>query len=197
MEQTHCPIELLKFEEETSTILVEKKSTQKSPRKKTKRVRDRYDSMYRSLLRRFRKFYNVNIDSATRYKALKRYREPSFFIEWISSYVSSIFPNIQSDQLVFDLANLVYPSLLCKHAKDYEEEYPGFKEFIKVQAGDKIQISDLFFNFTFTKMEYLLSSPNYSTLFEYFASETRGGLKEDEQYAIDQMLSICSKCTGD
>mmetsp|Transcript_16581 Transcript_16581/g.14482 ORF Transcript_16581/g.14482 Transcript_16581/m.14482 type:complete len:105 (+) Transcript_16581:331-645(+) len=81
LEQTHCPIELIQFEEAMSNIQVELKSPQKSKKTSIKKARYRYDSIYRSLLRKFRKFYNVNFDKETRYKALKRYRNPIFFME--------------------------------------------------------------------------------------------------------------------
>ena len=140
----------------------------KQNKKAAKRVRDRYDSVYRSLLRRFRKFYNINFDKATRYKALKRYRKPVFFMEWISTYITTIFVNNSEEQLLFDLANLIYPSLLVKHSEEFSEKYPHLKDFLRTQEEKKIQISDILFNFTFTKMELLLSQPGYSLLFHYF-----------------------------
>ena len=96
----------------------------KAPKNKSKgsksrrRNRERYEVVYRSLLRRFRKFYNHEFDSATRYKSLKRYRNNAYFIECVTQYVKKVFQQHYSQKLVFSLWNLIYPSILVKYAEE-------------------------------------------------------------------------------
>lgn len=78
-ERTYCPTELTKMDLDPPPGGRTPRSAKTSPGHK--RVRNRYDSVYRSLLRRFRKYYNISFDDLTRYKALKRYRKEEFFME--------------------------------------------------------------------------------------------------------------------
>lgn len=188
-ENTHWPLQLLKFDEPT---LVEgnKEEEKESTKGEKKRSRDRYDSVYRSILRRFRKFYNLEFDKTTRYKALKRYRESIFYMDWISEYTSMNFPTEKHDDLIFYLANLVYPNQLITHKVEFQRAYPKLKKFMDFLKKSNLQISDILFNFTFSKMEQLLENPSYSILFENFASKIHNQLKDSEAWALERMLTL-------
>ncbi|CAI2366451.1 unnamed protein product [Moneuplotes crassus] len=157
----------------------------------TRRIRNRYDSIYRSLLRRFRKFYNISFDRLTRYKSLKRYRK-NILMKCISEYTATIFPEDKSNELLYSLANLIYPSMLVCNLDHYNEEYPSLTDFVENQKNRGIQVPDILLNFTFTKMELLLLQPGIATLFRHFVEENKHEFSEKESYPVQQMLKICS-----
>lgn len=181
-----------------------------SKSKSQKRVRDRYDSVYRSLLRRFRKFYNKDFDDKTRFKALKRYRNEGFFLEWVVQYANLMFPDRVTQDLIYNLANLIYPNHLVKHLQKCTNDTSGLREFLSSQStpGEQLPtnksvagitqllneklpwINDILLKFTFSKMEFLLSNPSYACLFVQYYVQIRESLKQNELYAIEQMLKI-------
>lgn len=189
-ENTHWPLQLMKFDE--PTLVLENNEEEKiTTNKEMKRSRDRYDSVYRSILRRFRKFYNLEFDKTTRYKALKRYRESIFYMDCISEYTSMNFHPSKHDELIFYLANLIYPNQLITHKVEFQRTYPRFKKFMEFLKKSNLQISDILFNFTFSKMEQLLENPSYSILFMNFASKVHNQLKDSEVGALERMLTLC------
>lgn len=112
-EKLQPPSDVFSIEDEQSEAELEKEEFERpKPKKRDRKPRDRYDSVYRSLLRRFRKYYNNSFDKVTNYKATKRRKNPTYFTDCISEYVSLTFPEQHSEELVFSLSNLIYPNFV-------------------------------------------------------------------------------------
>lgn len=180
------------------------KPRKRAKSKPKKRIRDRYDSVYRSLLRRFRKFYNQDFDKSTRFKALKRYRGDEFFIQCVTDYATRIFNEVICEDLVYNLANLIYPNLFVKHLQNIDN--PQSKQETSIPLYQEMSdpenntfngslkypcINDTLLNFSFSKMESLLSLKSYSTFFLYFASQVNN-LPGAESEALGKMTELCN-----
>lgn len=184
--------DVFSIEDEQSEAELEQDVFEKpKPKKRSRRPRDRYDSVYRSLLRRFRKFFNNSFDKATNYKVTKRHKKPMYFLDCIADYVAMTFIEHYSEDLIFSLASLIYPNFLVKNMSAISKVYQNLKKFMTAQKEEScIQVNDILLNFTFAKMELLLSKPEYALLFRYFAQENQNSFNEGECFAIEQMLTI-------
>lgn len=178
----------------TKHLLCSKES--KAKKKSTKnqcsrRCRKRYEIVYRSILRKFRKFFNLEFDNATKYKSIKRYRKTSYFIECVSKYAKEAFLDNYSDNLVFSLCYLIYPWVITKNKDELKKEFPGLEKFLKKQQKDGIMINDVLYDFTFAKMKNLFANKQYVYLFNYFVEKS----KEDEegQEMAQNMMKEVSK----
>lgn len=167
----------------------ESKSKSKSAKTKSGN-RERYEVIYRGLLRRFRKYYNIEFDSKTRFKSLKRYRKAWFFIECVSNYVKDVFKEHYSLKLIFSLCYLIYPNILEVNLEELKKSYPTLSRFLKVQKESKLQVNDILYDFTFTKMKLLLSNKEYSFLFKNFVTNINSSLKADEETIANEMLYL-------
>lgn len=174
---------------EINTIVkLENQSTQNSI--STRRSRERYEVVYRTLLRRFRKFFNQQFDKKTRYKSLKRYRTNKYFIECVSQYVKDMFSERYSQKLVFSLAHLIYPNILIKNLDELKKTYSSLPRFLAKQKREGMQINDILYDFTFTKMKLLFTNKQYSYFFRYFVDQNQAEFKNDELYASQEMVNL-------
>jgi hypothetical protein len=189
-ENSDTDIESLEKVNKSSMLNVHNDSSLLQKSKSSKRCRERYEVVYRSLLRRFRKFFNQDFDKATRYKSLKRYRTNTYFIECVSKYVKKLFEERYSQKLVFSLSYLIYPNILIKNVDELKKPYPGLTRFLSKQRKDRMQINDILYDFTFTKMKLLFTNKEYSYFFKYFVENDQGKFKNDELYASQEMLNL-------
>lgn len=162
----------------------------RKPTRKRRNNENRYDTLYRSLLRRFRKFFNLDFDRFTNYKSSKRNKPAGYFLECVSKYLQQVFPEYYSEDLLFHLSNLIYPNLLIQHWREFSITYPRLESFIQAQIASKLNVTDILLVFTFSKMEKLLLSGEYALLFNHFAKQNYNMFSPTEQYAVEQMAKL-------
>lgn len=109
---------------------------------------------------------------------------------WISEYVHKLFPWSPSESIIFSLANLIYPNYLIKNQKDLWLAYPELQSYLDQQKLAPVQVNDALATFTFFKMERILTTKEYSTLFLHFTKELKESLSENEKYALEQMKKL-------
>lgn len=190
---TKCPSDIWVLEDEAWEIQTQNGDfliPKTKPARKRRTNENRYDSLYRSLLRRFRKFFNLDFDRFTNYKSSKRSKPIGYFLEWVSKYLQQVFPEHYSEDLMFHLSNLIYPNILIQHWREFSKTYPRIENFIQKQMASKINVTDILLVFTFSKMEKLLLTGEYALLFHHFAQQNYNMFSATEQYAVEQMAKL-------
>lgn len=126
---------------------------------KTKKFGDRPDVIYKTILRSFKKFYLADFNKITDYKRKKRrVANDSFLIEMASDYASATLAECPFEEIELFIAALVQPKLP-----------PTLSSNSKLVDLSKT-VCEVLYRFNKSKMNDLLSYPQFSYLLHKFLS---------------------------
>ncbi|CAI2364694.1 unnamed protein product [Moneuplotes crassus] len=161
------------------------------PMPKKKKSENRYDTLYRSLLRKMRKWYQSSFRKNTDYEQRKKSYK-LVFLEVLGDFCNIFLKQPSNKNLVFTLANLINPRLIQKNKASFCKEYSTLSTFLKDMATRNGSGKSVFENFSFIKMEKTICTKEYDILLRFFIDNCDTTFTEDERYALQQMLKVSS-----
>ena len=163
------------------------------PKPKRKRIRNRYDSTYRSLLRRYRKWYQKIFNAYTSYNFLKRRKPNSFFFECVRSFCQGHFGENCSETLLFTVSCLVSSKSVEKLKDQSSSEFSQTWRDLYLQNKERIKQLEIVFKiFSFSRMEEAIGHHEHHILLSLFIRQNEASMTPSEKYACEQMLNISS-----
>lgn len=85
---------------------------------------------------------------------------------------------------------MIDSKLILENFEWLSKLYPGIEEFYKQGYIRGFGFHHVAIQFSFKRMETLLSNPGYIALFEHFYKQVKEELVGNDRYALDQMLKI-------
>jgi hypothetical protein len=179
---------------ETEPIKDLQKLTTKKRKRQTKICaprRRRKDIVFKSLLRRCRKYFQGNFDEFWDYTKVKKRRNSGYFYEQVLKYVNENFENEGSSHVAFWMAALINP-------KDAKDKF--LPEHLKITLEDKAlksskidEISDTLSKFTHNKMVSFFADKTLACFFKHYVSVAQDYIPKGFNDQLDLMMQIADK----
>lgn len=167
--------------------------------------RPRRDVAYKTILRKCRKFYQVQFNKTTSYLKSKKKEPCSFYKTCIQNYLAQTFEFETSANLdvSFHLGALLYPQEMIRGIESFI--YPnGVKQFTpkkvvkrKVETyKDQVnKLHSILYKFTHEKLDKFIAVPELAALFLNYIQNGAGSDadEEDLKFEFDDLTKRCNK----
>lgn len=145
--------------------------------------RRRKDIIFKSILRRCRKFYQSEFNNYCNYSRVKKRRAKSFFFEQIAKFYVNMFGQECPDLLIF---------AAFLNSKDTIKSLDLFCPEEQVEVGKERvnKIHDILYKFTHEKMGVFFEYSLLSSLFKKFVEAEEDSLPKGYKQQLEAMLTL-------
>lgn len=159
--------------------------------------RKRKDIVFKSLLRRCRKYFQADFDHFSNYTKLKKRRSDGYFYEQVNNYVQQKFELVSNSKFSFYFAAFINSKVTKNQyikseiAKLYPERYSTFENNTRDKMQEEVEkIHDILYHFTYEKMILFFEYQELGYLFKHFANSTKQYIPKGFHEQLETMLGF-------
>lgn len=157
--------------------------------------RKRKDIVFKSLLRRCKKYFQNEFDHFWNYSKVKKRRAKNYFFENVWQYVDKTFGSSEADNLAFYFASFINSKDTKCRFVDYYFEQNNRKltdeEGLTIDPQDEVQnIHDILYKFTHEKMYLFFKCKQLSSLFKHYVTQAQDYIPKGFQEQLSLMLRL-------
>ena len=131
--------------------------------------------MYKTLLRKVRKYGQKLFNATTRYLATKRFKPDAYYRQKLELFVTTTLKLEASDENIESMATFLYPQDACKRLGTFREE-------AEIES-DSQKTKELLYRYSHEKLSWLMERRAMAALFAHFEEHGRENFASDKDLA--------------